>query len=245
MTSPVSPRRVTPSDGDTRVRRSRRWWWVAAAVLVIVAGVALALFQPWRLFTRSSIDEASPVAATAPLGTSAAPATGPSSSSGPGSTAASSTAPSSTAPVGTAPTSTASGAGAAGSTGESTATAPATVPPPAPAAPEPTPFVDGEHATSGTAAIVTAADGRRYVRLENFSTSDGPDVHVILSDRTSGQPDWGVYDDGRWVELGDLKATDGNQNYEIPADVDLAGLQSVVIWCDRFDVAFGTAPLAA
>ena len=40
-----------------------------------------------------------------------------------------------------------------------------------------------------------------------------------------------------------MKATDGNQNYAIPADVDLAGLRSVVVWCDRFDVAFGSAPL--
>ena len=124
-------------------------------------------------------------------------------------------------------------------------TAPGTAPSIAAVAPPPTAFVDGEHPTTGTATVVPAADGRRFIRLENFSTSDGPDVRVILSDRTSGQADWGVYDDGRSVELGDLKATDGNQNYEIPADVDLVGLQSVVIWCDRFDVAFGTAPLVA
>ena len=40
---------------------------------------------------------------------------------------------------------------------------------------------------------------------------------------------------------GGLKGTDGNQNYAIPADADLTGLTSVVIWCDRFNVAFGTA----
>lgn len=222
MNSPVSPRRLpSPSPAEVPRRRSRRWWWVAAAVLVVVAGVGAALFEPWRLFTRSSIDEAAPAAAATPAAVStslvttvvATPPTGPAT-----------------------PTST-----------PSSSIAPATTSDPEPTAPPstPEPFVDGEHATSGTAAVVSGADGRRYVRLENFSTSDGPDVHVILSDRSSGQADWGVYDDGRHVELGELKATDGNQNYEIPADVDLAGLRSVVVWCDRFDVAFGTAALAA
>lgn len=222
MNSPVSPRRLpSPSPAEVPRRRSRRWWWVAAAVLVVVAGVGAALFEPWRLFTRSSIDEAAPAAAATPAAasTSPAPSVTMTPSTGPGTTASAS----SSSPV------------------------PATTSAPDPTAPPaaPEPFVDGEHATSGTATVVTAADGRRYVRLENFSTSDGPDVHVILSDRSSGQSDWGVYDDGRHVELGELKATDGNQNYEIPADVDLAGLQSVVIWCDRFDVAFGTAALTA
>lgn len=53
----------------------------------------------------------------------------------------------------------------------------------------------------------------------------------------------GSYDDDRYVKLGELKATHGNQNYEIPEDADLDGLKSVVIWCDRFDVGFGTAPV--
>ncbi|WP_256794857.1 DM13 domain-containing protein [Terrabacter sp. Ter38] len=38
-------------------------------------------------------------------------------------------------------------------------------------------------------------------------------------------------------------ATDGNQNYAVPAGTDLSDLTSVVIWCDRFDVAFGSAPI--
>ena len=103
-------------------------------------------------------------------------------------------------------------------------------------------FEDAEHATSGTVRIVELADGRRFVRLEELDSSDGPDLHVWLSDQPSGG-EWGSYDDGRYVRLGELKATHGNQNYAIPADADLAGLRSVVIWCDRFNVAFGTAPV--
>jgi hypothetical protein len=103
-------------------------------------------------------------------------------------------------------------------------------------------FEDAEHGTSGTARVIELSDGSRYVRFEDLASSDGPDLHVWLTDQPSGG-DWGSYDDGRYVKLGELKATHGNQNYEIPDDADLSGLTSVVIWCDRFNVAFGTAPL--
>ncbi|HEV7974208.1 DM13 domain-containing protein [Amycolatopsis sp.] len=102
-------------------------------------------------------------------------------------------------------------------------------------------FVSQEHTTGGTARVLEQ-DGARLLRLEGFSTSDGPDVHVWLTDAAAGG-EWGKYDDGRAVKLGKLKATDGNQNYAIPADAGLDGLRSVVIWCDRFNVAFGSAAL--
>jgi hypothetical protein len=104
-------------------------------------------------------------------------------------------------------------------------------------------FEDAEHGTSGTARVIELSDGRRFVRFEDLASSDGPDLHVWVTDRPSGG-DWGSYDDGRYLELGELKATHGNQNYEIPDGADLGGLRSVVIWCDRFNVAFGTAPVA-
>ena len=103
-------------------------------------------------------------------------------------------------------------------------------------------FEDAEHGTTGVAKVIELPDGRRFVRLEDLATSDGPDLHVWVTDRPSGG-DWGSYDDGRYVRLGELKANNGNQNYEVPADADLTGLTSVVIWCDRFNVAFGTAPI--
>jgi hypothetical protein len=45
------------------------------------------------------------------------------------------------------------------------------------------------------------------------------------------------------VSLGDLKGNKGNQNYPIPADVDLADYTAVSIWCERFAVSFGAAEL--
>lgn len=212
-----------------RRRRTRIVIASVAVVAVLAAAVGLILFQPWKLFTRSTVDESFPVAASAPASVPAsAPVSVPSLTPTAGSTASPSTADPSTAGPSTADPSTA---------GPSTAAV-------EPGALATGTFVDGEHATSGTATIFRLPDGSRVLRLENFSTSDGPDVDVALSDQSAGGDDWGKYDDGRYVGLGDLKGTDGNQNYAIPDDVDLAGLTSVVIWCDRFNVAFGTAAIS-
>jgi len=35
----------------------------------------------------------------------------------------------------------------------------------------------------------------------------------------------------------------GDQNYEVPEDVDLSRYRTVVLWCVRFGVPFGAAPL--
>jgi hypothetical protein len=164
---------------------------------VVVAAIGLYLFQPWRLVTRSVVDEALPSV----MATSVEP--------------------------------------------QPTTEAAATPARSRPAAPETLTsgtFVDAEHATAGTARLIRLADGSRYLRLEELSSSDGPDLHVWLTDQPSGG-EWGSYDDGRYLALGVLKGTDGNQNYAIPSGADLDGLLSVVIWCDRFNVAFGTAPL--
>jgi len=111
-------------------------------------------------------------------------------------------------------------------------------------------FIDAEHGTSGRAVIYLRDDGSRYLRLEGFETSNGPDVHVWLTDQQSGgdcegcSDSWGIYDDGDYVKLGSLKGNIGDQNYEIPGNADLGNIKSVVIWCDRFNVAFGTAAIA-
>ncbi|MBY8874350.1 DM13 domain-containing protein [Micromonospora sp. PLK6-60] len=107
-------------------------------------------------------------------------------------------------------------------------------------------FVTHEHDTSGTARIVRAPDGSHRLELVGLATSNGPDLRVWLSDQPvrTGRDGWGVFDDGRWVELGRLKGNRGDQGYDIPAGTDLAALTSVSIWCKRFAVSFGAAALA-
>lgn len=182
---------------------------LAVALSVLIAGAAL--FQPWRLFTSSSVDE------PLPLSSSAA---GPSHAAG------------FPAPPGTA--------------------SPAPAGPPSAVTPEPADtaprvlaageFQSQEHTTSGTASLVALPDGSRVVRLENLAGSDGPDVRVWLSGLGAGG-DWFKYRSGPHLDLGPLRATHGNQNYIVPPGADLTGLGTVVLWCDRFSVAFGSAAL--
>jgi hypothetical protein len=95
--------------------------------------------------------------------------------------------------------------------------------------------------------ILELNDGSRVLRVEGLDTSDGPDLKVWLSDQPviDGVDCWGVFDDGAYVSLGDLKGNRGNQNYLIPADVDLADYTAVSIWCERFAVSFGAAEFTA
>lgn len=99
-----------------------------------------------------------------------------------------------------------------------------------------------EHGTTGLARIVELEDGSRFVRLEELDTSDGPDLRVYLTDQPVSD-DWGVWDDGRYVDLGALKGNVGDSNYLIPEDVDPLDFRTVVIWCRRFTVGFGVAPI--
>ncbi len=103
-------------------------------------------------------------------------------------------------------------------------------------------FHSGAHETKGTAAIFQLGDGKRTLRLTNFATSNGPDVRVYLVAAPDAKDDDTVKNAG-FVELGSLKGNIGDQNYDVPANVDLAKYRAVTIWCARFSVNFGTAPL--
>lgn len=98
------------------------------------------------------------------------------------------------------------------------------------------------HETRGTATVQDLGDGRRVLRLTEFATSNGPDVRVYLVAADDAADNATVTDAG-FVELGRLKGNEGDQNYEVPADLDFARYRAVTIWCRRFGVNFATAPL--
>ncbi|MFC5149941.1 DM13 domain-containing protein [Streptomyces aureoversilis] len=106
-------------------------------------------------------------------------------------------------------------------------------------------LISHEHRTSGTVRILQLPDGTRTLRLEGLDTSNGPDLKVLISDAPvkPGRDGWHVFDDGAHVSLGSLKGNKGDQNYALPAGVDLNRYTSVSIWCDRFDVSFGATAL--
>ena len=101
---------------------------------------------------------------------------------------------------------------------------------------------DDFHKGSGNATIYRGADGSLLLRLENFDVTNGPDLHVILTPAADPQSRDDVSATG-YVDLGSIKGNKGNQNYEIPSDVDIESLGSVVIYCQPFHVIFSVASL--
>jgi hypothetical protein len=106
-------------------------------------------------------------------------------------------------------------------------------------------LVAHEHESSGSVLVLELPDGSRVLRLEDLDTSNGPDLQVWITDAPviAGRDGWHVFDDGRHVDLGDLKGNIGSSNYPLPPEVDLAQLSSVSIWCQRFAVSFAAATL--
>ncbi len=91
---------------------------------------------------------------------------------------------------------------------------------------------DGIHNAEGQAIVIQLADGASILRLEDFKSTNGPDLYVYLStDKTASD----------FVNLGKLKGNIGNQNYDIPQRTDLEKYDTVLIWCRAFSVLFGSA----
>lgn len=99
---------------------------------------------------------------------------------------------------------------------------------------------DSAHKGSGSATIYQLADGKNLLRFEDFNSTNGPALHVLLA--TSPNPT-SSDDLGDYIDLGPLKGNIGSQNYDIPADVNLDQYQSIVIYCMPFHVVFSTATL--
>ena len=98
---------------------------------------------------------------------------------------------------------------------------------------------DPIHYGRGTATIY--AD---LLRLESdFEVGPGPKFHVYLVPLAEVTPDTEV-EKTMFVDLGRLKAFAGSQNYGIPEGVDLVNYQSVVIWCEQFNVLISPATIS-
>ena len=104
-------------------------------------------------------------------------------------------------------------------------------------------FHNAEKAGKGTATVYQLADGKRVLRLSDFETDNGPDLHVRLIAADDAR-DTASVAKADFVELAKLRGNKGNQNYDVPADVDLSKYKVVSIWCNRFSVNFAAAPLA-
>jgi hypothetical protein len=111
----------------------------------------------------------------------------------------------------------------------------------------PQPLVSGQfysilHPTAGTATIYRIADGTRVLRFTDFTTSNGPDVHVYMV-ASDDAKDIATVQQAGSIDLGVIKGNVGDQDYTLGGDLDLAKYRAVSIWCKRFSVNFGAAAL--
>lgn len=198
----------------------------AAGIVGIV--VVLVWFRPQGLLFDQRVDETIP-------GLESLDETAPTTSS-------STTAPSTTS------TTAATDDGAASTTAATTSTTTTTTMPtttttePGPVVLSDSQLIEVGRAGTGRVLVIELPDGNRVVRFEDLDVVNGPDLVVILSP-SALVTDRELYDDGDFISLGDLKGNQGNQNYEIPADVDLSQFGTVAIWCRRFNYTFNAAEI--
>ena len=98
------------------------------------------------------------------------------------------------------------------------------------------------HDGKGVATVYQLGGGKRILRLTQFETSNGPDLQLYLVAASDASDSETVKKAG-FLTLGALKGNQGDQNYEVPADLDLSKYHAVTVWCRRFGVNFATAPL--
>jgi len=232
---------------------SKRWWRRSVVILptaivaVTALTLALAAFQPWRLFIDVTVDEALPTVAVEETiepssDTSAQESAG---NAGQDASADSSAEEQSATESNAGADAADSGAGSAANSNADATTEPSVEETPKRAVTAEGTFISHEHPTAGTARIITLEDGSRVLRLVGLDTDNGPDLKVWLAAAPviEGRDGWFVFDDDEYLSLGALKGNKGNQNYAIPDDADISDLTSVTIWCERFSVSFGAAEL--
>jgi len=94
-------------------------------------------------------------------------------------------------------------------------------------------FIASKHDVKGSVVLIEH-DSDRILRFEDFETVNGPNLHIYLASDQSAED---------FVDLGPIKATKGNVNYEIPEDVDLEKYNTVLVYCVPFKVVFSLAEL--
>lgn len=94
---------------------------------------------------------------------------------------------------------------------------------------------DGVHDAAGNVLFFESNDGSKFLRFEEFLSTNGPDLYVYLATDENASD---------FIDLGRLKGNIGNQNYLVPPGVDLREYDTVLIWCKQFSVLFGSAQLS-
>ncbi len=105
-------------------------------------------------------------------------------------------------------------------------------------------FRDGDsfHKGSGAVTLYLLPTGEGLVRFEGLNVTNGPDLRVLVTSHPDPKTRADVHDSD-YTEIGKLKGNRGDQNYDVPSDLDLSSIRSIVIYCAPFQVVFSVAPL--
>jgi len=100
--------------------------------------------------------------------------------------------------------------------------------------------------TRGRATVYQQPNGNRLLTVSNLSTASESGLDVILIDGSSiakGQNI--ILGNANGREIGEIKASQPEQSYALPADVDLDRFNTVAIYSAGLHAVLGTAKLDA
>ena len=95
-------------------------------------------------------------------------------------------------------------------------------------------FISGPYGTVSGLARVYLKEGSYTVALENFNSSNGPDLKVYISKEQMPV---------NFIKLSNLSSTNGNQLYNVPGTPDFTEYKYVLIHCEQYNHLFGSALL--
>ena len=95
-------------------------------------------------------------------------------------------------------------------------------------------FNNGSYGTVTGSAKIYFQNNKHILALENFSSSNGPDLHVYISKEV--QP-------VNYIDLGRLQSVSGNQQYQLTGTVNFSEYKYALIHCQQYNHLFGSAEL--
>lgn len=103
-------------------------------------------------------------------------------------------------------------------------------------------FEKASFSIDGSWTIEQRGDTRVLVLSEDFKTRSGPDLKVFFSPKRFDEVTGKTATEGSYY-LAPLQSRRGAQEYELPADLDLAAFSSVLIHCEAYSKLWGGADL--
>lgn len=103
-------------------------------------------------------------------------------------------------------------------------------------------FVKKKKKLKGAWEVVQRGDQTFIVFGEDFRAANGPDLKIFLSPQTVSDVTGKTAVNGA-LNIGELKATKGTQEYLVPAGVNLSEYSSVLVHCEEYSVLWGGGDL--